>query len=1508
MTILERQFSIPTHIAWPIRLSQEASEPWEAGACLLLAAHRWMRLLRVAKGEGASAGIPGRFTDLMEALEGSESGLPASLGDLIALAQRFLDPHELCKRRDDQAAALVVEIEVALGACLGDDVAIRMLTSGPSLPGRILEWRGPGGHGTGPGALDGGRATTWVATGGEGPRAIGPAVSDGDAPYPLILCPGARERPWFECAYGGLYDADGVRAVPAIALTAGRSLGRLLAWTLTRESDGAELAVRLADAGMKSAAAELRLLTVAARVPRFDAQAVAEVRDFVERCGVAGEDAVLDAWLLRQMASSEARLRESGDFRGLTEVLLARQQMETGDARARTLRRVATLFHERLEDPESAIWCLLSYLEDNAADEETLAEVGELLPRTARPDQTAGRLDALAAGAQGRLRSRLAQAAAEAWQVAKRPGEALRAWMMVLEVDPNHVEAVSRATELSNDDPEARLRLLALRRDGAQDRGDRIDAAAERASLLAAQGRVPEAREEWRRVLDEAPDRVDAFDALVDAMLADGDRAAAIALGERLAGRIVAPGARSHVLLRLADLLGTTGLSVDRSEVVMAEALALDPGHPELVEALAGIYADRGAWHAHLAVLGRIVATVPERAEATLMRMAEVALDRMDDPLASLSFLSAAAARAPNNPEPRRRIEDLHERLGLWAEVSRDLEARAQAPGEGRLDTLIRLADVYEHRLSLRERTKETLWMALREAPPARAAGIAHHLAELHRADGERGRELDALEVAVQVGTDDEQTAELLVSMGRRALETPADASTARRLLEEALRRNPVHPVAVELLCGLWLDAGHPERVVAVAEPLARKAAQDGDIEREARVRRMAGDAAARCNDTAAALAQFARVVELDPSDRVTRARLGRKLARLGRHAEAVAVLEECLGDASGCEDREELLGVAADCALAVGQAAQALAWLEEIGAAGAADAGLLRRRVEAAARAGDARRQAAHLEPLVALEAAGPVRFAGLMKLGDLYRDALADPATAVRWYQAAASEGVSTKAALHKALDAAVAADQRVEALGILQSMLAAEPDGHAQARLHHASALLARELGDAERMREHLLKAVDLDPDLAEAVSALEEALADDPAGRASLFDRLARHYRLSGQSQRLVEMLRRLGGLFLELHNPALAVDALRQVLDRVPDDLEARTVVADTLTRMPGREEEALEAHRAVTAADPTRVESYRAIRELCLLAGDEDGAWCAAGALSVLGQATDDERAAFAQRRQPTLRLRRDTLPPDGFVQWILDPDAADGVARVLSLLYGPLTTMLPLKRLSDLGLTEANRVDPEAKTLFASMAQAASRVFDVRLPRIYHAPGRSGLAKVALHPPALVVGDDVLTAWRGKELRFALGRAVVAFAPGHELVGMSDAAGIRVFFLAALKIAFPDFPVPSDTEGIEEMAADLSRRLSPAAAQELREVLTRFRQGKRAIDIHAFLAGVDRTASRAGLFLANDIEIAAAQLQEDGLFLSELEYGDRLVDLCAWSVSSHHMALRRAMLKPAGE
>ncbi len=1515
----------PSHVAWPWTLALRTRDGVHATALLVYAANRLLRLALMLR-DGADAARLARFSDLTAALlRGPEdeptghslSGLRdevlcASLQDLLAAGEMFLEPY--LAGRPDEAQSLAGEVEGSLraGAALFEGWVV---TADSNRRDLVEVWAGP--RGLGPVRApcpDEGRATLWWEAGSDARRRLGPAT-DTDPPRPLLALPGPG---WWEDPEGAVFGADGRAAAPSPGLSPMTALGRLLAWHLPEGGDPVALAAALAEARLPEAGAEVVLVGRGIPLTDLSAEQVAEVRGFLCDHHLDAHLAATDALLVSALQAEEARRRDAEDWKGVADVLLLRQQVESGPAKTVTLVRLANLFTTRLSDAEAAFFCLRTAVEANPSDPDLVSEMSDAARAAGQANEAGRFLLTLARSATGKARGELAREAASL--LADTGGddrEAREALTLALEADPEDHDLLRRASEVA-----ARLkddawleRILRARKAAAPDRASRIEATLALAVLLHERPeRADDAAAEYREALALDPGNAEVFEALCALYATLGRHADVRTLCEETASRLLDPAARLWVLRRLAAHLREHHSDDLEAEArVLAEIAALEPGDRAVLERLAEVYESLGDLVRFLLVKRRLVEAAPDQAVAHLLAMSDAALKGLQDPVAAMGFLVEAARREPDHPDPPRRLREVHESLGLWAEVAHDLEAQAaRLEGDARTDLLVRLADVCLERLAQRERAKAALWKALEGCAPARVAGLARRLATWHHEDGEVDRERQALEVAARALGDDEAAADVHTALGRLALLPPTpDPAAARAHFERAVALNPLHPEAVERLVELLIGAGEPASVVALVDPLARKAAGD-DLALERRLRLVGAAAALQAGDVSTAAEWYERAVDLDPSDARTRVVLGRVLAQVGRDADALKTLGPVLSGAPEAlipMDRREALETAAGCAARQGDHRQALAYLDQAySLRGATDLAALRALVKTAEQAGDGRRVAYYLERLVGLEPQGPERFANKMRLGDVYREVWKDPRTALHWYLEAAYEGTSPRTALIKALEVAVGASMHDEAREVLERLIDVEQDGRKRARYHFALAAHLRDhLGDRKGAQVHLWSALELDADLEEAVTALEALLEaeHDHEDVATLYQWLARRDRLTGRTDRLVQTLDRLATLYVEkLDNPALAAETLGEVLQMNPDDPEVATRLAAVLTRMPGREAEALKAHRRVVALDPTHVESYRAIRDLCVLTKDRDGAWCAASALVVLGVATEAEHAAFEAGRQPSLTLRRDSLPPDAFDRLIRDAAADAGMAQVFAILKVPLLRILRLKTLRDLGFGDADRVDMTVRAPLQNMAAAASKVLGIPLPPMVRAAGKSGIAKLPVNPPALAVGDDVAMAWRGRELRFGLARALVTFAPGFEMAGISDAASMRLFFLAGLRVAFPDLPLPEDAVGIEDMAREIGAMLSPESRTTLVAVLTEFRRAHRAIDLRAFLEGVDRTASRAGLFLCNDLKVAGVLLQEDVLFVSDLEFGDRLTDLCAYAVSESYAELRRLMLK----
>ncbi len=137
----------------------------------------------------------------------------------------------------------------------------------------------------------------------------------------------------------------------------------------------------------------------------------------------------------------------------------------------------------------------------------------------------------------------------------------------------------------------------------------------------------------------------------------------------------------------------------------------------------------------------------------------------------------------------------------------------------------------------------------------------------------------------------------------------------------------------------------------------------------------------------------------------------------------------------------------------------------------------------------------------------------------------------------------------------------------------------------------------------------------------------------------------------------------------LDAPRLAARALEQAIARKPDDVRLRARLADLLTRIPERQEEAIRRHRELLAHQPTRQSSIEALHGLAVRRGAVNAESDALATLHALGLAADGstcERIATAidvghGLEHPVWeRVRRSLVEVRGPLARVLDtPDAA---------------------------------------------------------------------------------------------------------------------------------------------------------------------------------------------------------------------------------------------------------
>ncbi|HQP37960.1 MAG TPA: hypothetical protein PLI95_22410 [Polyangiaceae bacterium] len=333
------------------------------------------------------------------------------------------------------------------------------------------------------------------------------------------------------------------------------------------------------------------------------------------------------------------------------------------------------------------------------------------------------------------------------------------------------------------------------------------------------------------------------------------------------------------------------------------------------------------------------------------------------------------------------------------------------------------------------------------------------------------------------------------------------------------------------------------------------------------------------------------------------------------------------------------------------------------------------------------------------------------------------------------------------------------------------------------------------------------------------------------------------------------------------------------------------------------EDDPLELQRRVRH-DPRDVEAIRSLFRLFGRKGDIDRRWCMSHALVYLDAATDEERKFFAQYHDPLIKPKS-SLQREGWNRLLFHPEQEVLVGEILAVVVSAVL----LGRVSALRRDKAlPKLDPTRKQNPAESTLQAVRCFSwaaallgMQSPALYADPHYAGTVEMVPGiPPASRFGKQALSGRSAPEL---------AFLAGHHLSGyreetftrqlFSSIPDLEDIFLAALSIGNPGLPLAGQVKArVVPIAKAIEPILEPAAVDRLRGQFLRFVEEGGRTNLQRWANAVDKTASRAGLLLANDLRAAHTMIAlEDPSHLEE-----RMDDLLEFTTSERYGRLRRQL------
>lgn len=319
--------------------------------------------------------------------------------------------------------------------------------------------------------------------------------------------------------------------------------------------------------------------------------------------------------------------------------------------------------------------------------------------------------------------------------------------------------------------------------------------------------------------------------------------------------------------------------------------------------------------------------------------------------------------------------------------------------------------------------------------------------------------------------------------------------------------------------------------------------------------------------------------------------------------------------------------------------------------------------------------------------------------------------------------------------------------------------------------------------------------------------------------------------------------------------------------------------------------------------DPRDVDSLHALFRASSKAGELDRKWCAAHVLTFLGAANQEELDCFEAHKSAGLIRPTTALTRDGWRRLLFHGEQEILPGDLLAI----VTPAVLLGRVSALRrdkllpvLDQNTKQDPAKSTLQAVRAFSwAASILGMMAPMFYTAPDmQMTVEMVPGLPPVSRLGRLCLSGRKPQELAFLAGRHLSYYREEHFVrMLMPSIADLEDILLAALSIGNPGLPLTAAVKArVAPIAKAIEPVLEPAAVDHLRGYFLRFVEEGGRTNLQRWASFVDRTCSRAGFLLSNDLKASFEMLSLESPAFAE----EWMEDLLSFATSDRYAKLRR--------
>jgi hypothetical protein len=357
-----------------------------------------------------------------------------------------------------------------------------------------------------------------------------------------------------------------------------------------------------------------------------------------------------------------------------------------------------------------------------------------------------------------------------------------------------------------------------------------------------------------------------------------------------------------------------------------------------------------------------------------------------------------------------------------------------------------------------------------------------------------------------------------------------------------------------------------------------------------------------------------------------------------------------------------------------------------------------------------------------------------------------------------------------------------------------------------------------------------------------------------------------------------------------------------------DEIVERQILAE-LYEATDQIEAAVGEHSIVLQKDPLRVDPYRSLYKLYLRGHEYDRAWCMCAALAFLRKTDDEEQRFFEDYRPKGMIQVKSRLDNEGWVKSLFHKDENLFIGKIFEMLTPAaiVAKTNQLKAQKQLPVLDRRfRQDPATSTVtFAKTFGWAAQVLGVQTPELYVRNDVQGaLTAVTATPPATVAGQQVLTGFTPQELTFIVGKHLSGYRGEHYIKNLFPTLNeLKVILFAGVKIVMNDFAVPGEmAQAVNATAMELVKHMQPVHRESLKLVVQKWIEDGAKADLKRWMQATDITASRAGLLLCADLEIAKKIIGAEPQLPGDLPPPEKMKELLVFSVSEQYFTLRKML------